>query len=56
MDKEIVIKTENKTPIEIIKEIVNKVKSCSICSEDETGSGCCHNCKNMSHFRLNCTL
>ena len=56
MEKEIVIKTENKTPKEIIKEVVDKVKSCSICSEDETGSGLCHSCKNMNHFRLNCRL
>ena len=56
MDKEIVIKTENKSPKEIIKEVVNIVKTCSICTEDETGSGWCHTCKNMDHFRLNCRL
>lgn len=56
MDKEIIIKTENKTPREIIKEVVDIVKTCSICTEDETGSSWCHTCKNMDHFRLNCRL
>lgn len=56
MDKEIVIKTENKTPREIIKEVVDIVKTCSICTEDETRSGWYHTCKNMDHFRLNCRL